>query len=71
MPNPWDVGSAALLHHLGFQALATTSAGMAFARGLPDRIAVVTRDKRLLVATLAIQALFIVHQCTPLLAPVA
>jgi hypothetical protein len=37
----------------------------------PLPLAVVTRDKRLLVATLAIQALFIVHQCTPLLAPVA
>jgi hypothetical protein len=37
----------------------------------PLPLAVVTRDKRLLVATLAVQALFIVHQCTPLLAPVA
>lgn len=36
LPNPWDVGSAIYLAHLGFQALATTSAGAAFARGLPD-----------------------------------
>lgn len=36
IPNPWDAGSARLLHHLGFEALATTSAGCAFARGLPD-----------------------------------
>ena len=36
MPNPWDVGSARALQHLGFPALATTSAGMAFSRGLPD-----------------------------------
>ncbi len=36
LPNPWDVGSAKYLQHLGFRALATTSAGFAFARGLPD-----------------------------------
>jgi 2-methylisocitrate lyase-like PEP mutase family enzyme len=36
LPNPWDAGSAAYLEHLGFKALATTSAGAAFARALPD-----------------------------------
>jgi 2-methylisocitrate lyase-like PEP mutase family enzyme len=36
LPNPWDVGSARWLQHLGFPALASTSAGMAFALGLPD-----------------------------------
>jgi 2-methylisocitrate lyase-like PEP mutase family enzyme len=36
MPNPWDIGTARYLRHLGFQALATTSAGFAFSRGLPD-----------------------------------
>lgn len=36
MPNPWDVGSARYLQHLGFPALATTSAGFAFTQGLPD-----------------------------------
>lgn len=36
MPNPWDPGSARYLQRLGFQALATTSAGFAFSRGLPD-----------------------------------
>jgi 2-methylisocitrate lyase-like PEP mutase family enzyme len=36
LPNPWDVGSGRYLRHLGFKALATTSAGYAFARGLPD-----------------------------------
>jgi 2-methylisocitrate lyase-like PEP mutase family enzyme len=36
IPNPWDVGSARWLQHLGFAALATTSAGVAFARGIPD-----------------------------------
>jgi 2-methylisocitrate lyase-like PEP mutase family enzyme len=36
IPNPWDVGSARFLASLGFEALATTSAGFAFSRGLPD-----------------------------------
>ena len=36
IPNPWDAGSARYLRHLGFRALATTSAGMAFSIGLPD-----------------------------------
>ncbi len=36
LPNPWDIGSAIYLQHLGFKALATTSAGFAFSRGKPD-----------------------------------
>jgi 2-methylisocitrate lyase-like PEP mutase family enzyme len=36
LPNPWDVGTARYLRFLGFEALATTSAGVAFARGMPD-----------------------------------
>ena len=36
IPNPWDVGTAKFLATLGFEALATTSAGYAFSRGLPD-----------------------------------
>ena len=36
IPNPWDVGSARILARLGFKALATTSAGAAWAMGLPD-----------------------------------
>ncbi|CAM5559510.1 2-methylisocitrate lyase-like PEP mutase family enzyme [Aquamicrobium terrae] len=36
IPNPWDVGTAKLLAAFGFKALATTSAGYAFSRGLPD-----------------------------------
>ena len=36
IPNPWDVGSARLLAHLGFEALASTSAGYAFSAGKPD-----------------------------------
>lgn len=36
IPNPWDAGSARLLESLGFSALASTSAGLAFSKGLPD-----------------------------------
>jgi 2-methylisocitrate lyase-like PEP mutase family enzyme len=36
LPNPWDVGSAMYLRHLGFKALATTSSGFAFTKGLLD-----------------------------------
>jgi 2-methylisocitrate lyase-like PEP mutase family enzyme len=43
MPNPWDVGSAKLLESLGFEALATTSAGFALAIGRRDQT--VTRDE--------------------------
>ena len=37
IPNPWDVGTACLLAHLGFEALATTSAGYAFSVGRSDQ----------------------------------
>src|SRR5437868_1771359 len=36
LPNPWDIGTAKYLEHLGFKAIATTSAGFAFSRGLAD-----------------------------------
>lgn len=36
IPNPWDIGSARLLAATGFKALATSSAGYAFSRGVPD-----------------------------------
>ena len=42
LPNPYDVGTAIYLKHLGFKALASTSSGFAFSRGLPDHA--VTRD---------------------------
>jgi 2-methylisocitrate lyase-like PEP mutase family enzyme len=45
IPNPWDIGTARYLRHLGFKAVATTSSGMAFSRGLPD--AAVTADAML------------------------
>ena len=47
IPNPWDVGTARYLRHLGFKALATTSSGFACSRGLPDGDGSVTRDAAL------------------------
>lgn len=40
IPNPWDTGTSRYLRHLGYKALATTSAGLAFSQGLPDSEAV-------------------------------
>ncbi|WP_334192678.1 isocitrate lyase/PEP mutase family protein [Pararhodobacter sp.] len=45
--NPWDAGSARLLAHLGFEALATTSAGYAFSVGRRDSFAGLGRDELL------------------------
>ena len=45
MPNPWDVGTAIALEQLGFQALATTSAGLAWTLGRSDNY--VTLDEKL------------------------
>jgi 2-methylisocitrate lyase-like PEP mutase family enzyme len=47
IPNPWDAGTARYLRHLGFQALATTSSGLAFSRALPDADWAVSRDMAL------------------------
>jgi 2-methylisocitrate lyase-like PEP mutase family enzyme len=44
IPNPWDAGSAKILAALGFEALATTSAGCAFSRGYLDSAPEITRD---------------------------
>lgn len=43
LPNPWDIGSALMLQHLGFEALASTSSGHAWTLGRPDHG--VTRDE--------------------------
>jgi 2-methylisocitrate lyase-like PEP mutase family enzyme len=52
IPNPWDIGSARLLAHLGFEALATTSAGYAYSVGLRDNT--VPRDEMMVhVAAIA------------------
>jgi 2-methylisocitrate lyase-like PEP mutase family enzyme len=45
LPNPWDAGSAKLLAALGYEALATTSAGLAWMLGKPDGAAAVTREE--------------------------
>jgi 2-methylisocitrate lyase-like PEP mutase family enzyme len=47
IPNPWDIGSAKLLAQLGFEALATTSAGLAFSMGRPDGEGGITRAEAL------------------------
>ncbi len=47
LPNPWDIGTALYLRGLNFKALATTSAGLAFSRGLPDAEWAVSRDTML------------------------
>lgn len=47
MPNPWDAGSAKLLASMGFEALATTSAGLAFTLGRPDAEGALSRDDTL------------------------
>ncbi|HEV2514906.1 MAG TPA: isocitrate lyase/phosphoenolpyruvate mutase family protein [Devosia sp.] len=47
IPNPWDAGSARLLAGFGFKALATTSAGLAFALGRRDGEGSVSRDEAL------------------------
>ncbi|HXV29867.1 MAG TPA: isocitrate lyase/phosphoenolpyruvate mutase family protein [Sinorhizobium sp.] len=44
IPNPWDAGSARILAALGFEALATTSAGFAFSIGRRDSAAALSRD---------------------------
>jgi len=43
IPNPWDIGTARLLAHLGFEALASTSMGYAFSAGQLDNT--VDRDR--------------------------
>ncbi|MFT7594743.1 MAG: 2-methylisocitrate lyase-like PEP mutase family enzyme [Paracoccaceae bacterium] len=45
IPNPWDAGTARILSSLGFAALASTSAGCAFAAGKRDSEGVLTRDE--------------------------
>lgn len=56
LPNPWDIGTAKILAALGFEALATTSAGYAFSRGRVDWIGEVDRDEALAHAREIVQA---------------
>jgi len=52
IPNPWDAGSARLLAAMGFEALATTSAGLAFGLGVVDGLGLVSREQCLANAAL-------------------
>lgn len=56
IPNPWDAGTARLLAALGFEALATTSAGFAFTLGRPDAAAALSRDEILANARAIVEA---------------
>jgi len=56
IPNPWDAGTARILAGLGFEALATTSAGLAFTIGRRDSEGAVTRDEALTHARTIVQA---------------
>lgn len=47
IPNPWDAGTAKILEALGFEALTTTSAGLAFSLGRPDGAGLITREETL------------------------
>ncbi|WP_206012167.1 isocitrate lyase/phosphoenolpyruvate mutase family protein, partial [Pseudomonas viridiflava] len=55
-PNPWDAGSAIMLASLGFEALATTSAGYAFSLGRPDAEGALSLDDTLVNASMIAQA---------------
>jgi 2-methylisocitrate lyase-like PEP mutase family enzyme len=56
VPNPWDAGSARILTALGFEALATTSAGFAFTIGRRDSAAALPREAILLNARSIVEA---------------
>jgi len=56
IPNPWDAGSARILTALGFEALATTSAGFAFSIGRKDGAQNVSRDEMLANAKSIVEA---------------
>lgn len=56
LPNPWDAGSARILASMGFAALATTSAGLAFSLGRRDAESAVSRDEALANAAAIIAA---------------
>jgi 2-methylisocitrate lyase-like PEP mutase family enzyme len=56
IPNPWDAGTARILEKLGFEALTTTSAGLAFVLGRRDGAGEVTRDETLANARAIVDA---------------
>lgn len=56
IPNPWDAGTARILEHAGFEALATTSMGLAFSLGKRDGVRAVTRDETIANAKAIVEA---------------
>lgn len=56
LPNPWDIGTARMFANLGFQGLATTSAGLAFSLGRRDGDGAVSRDEALAHARTIVDA---------------
>lgn len=56
IPNPWDAGTARILTRLGFEALTTTSAGLAFTLGKRDGVGIVTRGETLANARAIVDA---------------
>src|SRR3984893_18001009 len=56
IPNPWDAGTARILTGLGFEALTTTSAGLAFTLGRRDGAGAVSRDETLANAIAIVEA---------------
>ena len=54
--NPWDAGTARILTGLGFAALSTTSAGLAFTLGRRDGVAAISRDEALANARSIVEA---------------
>lgn len=56
IPNPWDAGTAKILAAIGFQALTTTSAGLAFSLGRRDGAGVISREETLANAKAIVDA---------------
>jgi len=56
IPNPWDAGTARILTGLAFEALTTTSAGLAFTLGKPDGAGAVSREETLANAKAIVEA---------------
>ena len=65
IPNPFDVGSAKALQHLGFKALASTSAGFAWTIGKPDIIVTMPRDIEIAATGVLDQANVLVRATAP------
>jgi 2-methylisocitrate lyase-like PEP mutase family enzyme len=59
IPNAWDAGSAKILENMGFEAVATTSAGLAFSLAKPDASRSVTREENLANAHAIAAAIFL------------